>query len=160
MIVLGIDPGLMQTGYGFIQINNNKKVVLDYGTITPPPKESLSIRLSTIYKDLSIIIDKYLPSIVVVEDVFYGKNIKSALLLGHARGVAMICASKYNIPVFEYSARKVKQSITGNGNADKTQVKFMVENELNIKNFNAPIDASDALAIALCHINQIKIEEL
>ena len=72
----------------------------------------------------------------------------------------MICAAKYNIPVFEYSARKVKQSITGNGNADKTQVKFMVENELNIKNFNAPIDASDALAIALCHINQIKIEEL
>tara|TARA_B100000029_G_scaffold439238_1_gene455662 strand:- start:163 stop:645 length:483 start_codon:yes stop_codon:yes gene_type:complete len=160
MIILGIDPGLMQTGYGFIQINNNNKIVLDYGTITPPPKESLSIRLSTIYKDLSLIIDKYLPNIVVVEDVFYGKNIKSALLLGHARGVAMICASKYNIPVFEYSARKVKQSITGNGNADKTQVQFMVQNELNIKNFNAPIDASDALAIALCHINQVKVNEL
>ena len=160
MIILGIDPGLMQTGYGFIQINNNNKIVLDYGTITPPPKESLSIRLSTIYKDLSLIIDKYLPNIVVVEDVFYGKNIKSALLLGHARGVAMICASKYNIPVFEYSARKVKQSITGNGNADKTQVQFMIQNELNIKNFNAPIDASDALAIALCHINQVKVNEL
>ena len=160
MIILGIDPGLMQTGYGFIQINNNNKIVLDYGTITPPPKESLSIRLSTIYKDLSLIIDKYLPNIVVVEDVFYGKNIKSALLLGHARGVAMICASKYTIPVFEYSARKVKQSITGNGNADKTQVQFMVQNELNIKNFNAPIDASDALAIALCHINQVKVNEL
>ena len=160
MIILGIDPGLVQTGYGIIKINNNSKTVLDYGTITPSPKDNLSIRLSTIYHDLLLIIDKYLPNIVVIEEVFYGKNIKSALLLGHARGVAMVCASKYNIPVFEYSARKVKQSVTGNGNADKTQVKFMVEKELNIKNFNAPIDASDALAIALCHIHQVKVKEL
>ena len=160
MIVLGIDPGLMPTGYGLIQVKNNSSSIIDYGTISPKQSDSLSQRLNTIYEDVSYIINKYKPNIMAIEEVFYGKNVKSALLLGHARGTAMVCAANYNMPVFEYSARKVKQSITGNGNADKTQVKFMVENELNIKNFNAPIDASDALAIALCHINQIKIEEL
>ena len=93
---------------------------------------------------------------MAIEEVFYGKNVKSALLLGHARGVAMVCASKYKIPVFEYSARKVKQSLTGNGNAHKKQVQFMIMKELEISTFNAPSDASDALAVALCHINQNK----
>ena len=160
MIILGIDPGLLQTGYGLIKITGNNKKVLDYGTISPSVKTSLSNRLHTIYEDLITIIDNYNPTIMVIEEVFYGKNVKSALLLGHARGVPMVCASKYEIPVFEYSARKIKQSITGNGNAHKTQVKFMVMKELGLKVFNAPIDASDALAIAMCHLHQLKLEEL
>ena len=110
--------------------------------------------------DLLSIINEYEPSVMAIEEVFYGKNVKSALLLGHARGVSMICAAKYNIPVFEYAARKVKQSITGNGNAHKSQIKYMIMKELNLKEFNAPIDASDALAIALCHIYQVRLEEL
>ena len=160
MIILGIDPGLLQTGYGLIKITGNNKKVLDYGTISPSVKTSLSNRLHTIYEDLITIIDNYNPTIMVIEEVFYGKNVKSALLLGHARGVPMVCASKYEIPVFEYSARKIKQSITGNGNAHKTQVKFMIMKELGLKVFNAPIDASDALAIAMCHLHQLKLEEL
>ena len=160
MIVLGIDPGLLQTGFGLIKVGSNKNQVIDYGTISPNSKDKLALRLFAIYNDLISIIDQYKPSIMAIEEVFYGKNVKSALLLGHARGVSMICAAKYNIPVFEYSARKVKQSITGNGNAHKSQVKFMIMKELNLKKFNAPIDASDALAIALCHIYQVRIEEL
>ena len=160
MIVLGIDPGLLQTGYGLIKIGSNKNQVIDYGTISPNSKDKLALRLFAIYNDLISIIDQYKPSIMAIEEVFYGKNVKSALLLGHARGVSMICAAKYNIPVFEYSARKVKQSITGNGNAHKSQIKFMIMKELNLKNFSAPIDASDALAIALCHIYQVRLEEL
>jgi len=160
MIILGIDPGLVQTGYGLIKINDNNKEVLDYGTISPNSKDSLSKRLYTIYSDLIEIIDNFNPHTMVIEEIFYGKNVKSALLLGHARGAAMVCASKYNIPVFEYSARKIKQSITGNGNAHKTQVKFMVMKELSLQEFNAPIDASDALAIAICHLYQIKLDEL
>ena len=160
MIVLGIDPGLVQTGYGLIKINGDNKEVLDYGTISPNSKDSLSKRLYTIYSDLIEIIDNFNPNTMVIEEVFYGKNVKSALLLGHARGAAMVCASKYNIPVFEYSARKIKQSITGNGNAHKTQVKFMVMKELSLQEFNAPIDASDALAIAICHLYQLKLDEL
>tara|TARA_B100000029_G_C17567132_1_gene955423 strand:+ start:771 stop:1253 length:483 start_codon:yes stop_codon:yes gene_type:complete len=160
MIILGIDPGLLQTGYGLIKISDNHPEVLDYGIISPDVKSSLSNRLHTIYEDLMILINNYKPTIMVIEEVFYGKNVKSALLLGHARGVPMVCASKYKIPVFEYSPRKIKQAITGNGNADKTQVKYMIMRELGLKNFNAPIDASDALAIALCHLYQLKLEEL
>ena len=160
MIILGIDPGLVQTGYGLIKINREKKEVLDYGIISPDTKSNLSNRLQTIYNDIIEIIDRFKPNTVAIEEVFYGKNVKSALLLGHARGVAMVSASKYNIPVFEYSAKKVKQAITGNGNAHKEQVKFMIMKDLNLKNFNAPIDASDALAIAICHLYQTKINEL
>ena len=160
MIVLGIDPGLLQTGYGLIKVSSNKNQVIDFGTISPNSKDKLALRLLVIYNDLLSIIKEYKPSVMAIEEVFYGKNVKSALLLGHARGVSMICAAKYNIPVFEYSARKVKQSITGNGNAHKSQIKFMIMKELNLKQFNAPIDASDALAIALCHISQVRIEEL
>ena len=160
MIVLGIHPGLVQTGYGLIKVGSKDNQVIDYGTISTNAKDRLALRLLAIYNDLISVINKYKPSVMAIEEVFYGKNVKSALLLGHARGVSMICASKYNIPVYEYSARKVKQSITGNGNAHKSQIKFMIMKELNLKNFNAPIDASDALAIALCHMYQVKIEEI
>ena len=160
MIVLGIDPGLVQTGYGLIKVDSKDNQVIDYGTISTNAKDRLALRLLAIYNDLISVINKYKPSVMAIEEVFYGKNVKSALLLGHARGVSMICAAKYNIPVYEYSARKVKQSITGNGNAHKSQIKFMIMKELNLKNFNAPIDASDALAIALCHMYQVKLEEI
>ena len=91
---------------------------------------------------------------------FFGKNVKSALLLGHARGASMLPASNKKIPVFEYSPRKIKQSVTGNGNAHKSQVKFMIMKQFNIKVLDCPEDATDALAIALCHLNQMKIKEL
>tara|TARA_B100001741_G_C16283063_1_gene473147 strand:+ start:209 stop:691 length:483 start_codon:yes stop_codon:yes gene_type:complete len=160
MIILGIDPGLVKTGYGLIEINENNCKVLDFGVVSPENKEKLSIRLRTIYNDISLIIDRYNPSILSIEEVFFGKNVKSALLLGHARGVAMLSASNNNIPVFEYSARKIKQSVTGNGNAHKSQVGYMVMKQLGLNTVNCPSDASDALAIALCHLNQIKLEEL
>jgi len=160
MVVLGIDPGLVQTGYGLIKIKNNRKNILDYGVIVPNRNAALSQRLNTIYEDISYIIEKHKPTIMAIEEVFYGKNAKSALLLGHARGVSMITASKKNIPVYEYSARKVKQSVTGNGTAHKSQVQFMIVKEFNLGDVKFSYDASDALAIALCHFNQVKINEL
>ena len=160
MLVLGIDPGLVTTGYGLIQVKNNSSSIIDYGTISPKQSDSLSQRLNTIYEDVSYIINKYKPNIMAIEEVFYGKNVKSALRLGHARGVSMVCASKNNISVYEYSARKVKQSITGNGAAHKSQVQFMIIKEFNLGNIKFSTDASDAIAIALCHINQIKLNEL
>ena len=160
MIILGIDPGLTKTGFGVISISNNNTKLLDYGIIEPNKNDSLSERLLTIHQDIEKLIDMYLPTIFSIEEVFYGKNIKSALLLGQARGSAMITAAKYNVPVFEYSAKKVKQAITGNGNADKVQVQYMVKKILNMKILPQPLDASDAIAIALCHLNQIKINEL
>ena len=160
MIILGIDPGLVKTGYGLIKVIHEKYKLLDFGIITPKKTDTLSNRLNTIYTDISLIIDKFNPNIVSIEEVFFGKNVKSALLLGHARGASMLSASNKKIPVFEYSPRKIKQSVTGNGNAHKSQVKFMIMNQFNIKRLDCPEDATDALAIALCHLNQMKIKEL
>jgi crossover junction endodeoxyribonuclease RuvC len=160
MIILGIDPGLVKTGYGLIQTINNNYSILDFGIIKPNSKDKLSQRLFTIQEDVLSIMDKYNPDILSIEEVFFGKNVKSALLLGHARGVPMLCAASKKMPVFEYSPRKIKQSVTGNGNADKSQVQYMIMKQFNLKTFNYPDDASDALAVALCHLNQIKLNEL
>ena len=160
MRILGIDPGLTKTGFGIVDINNENLRVVDYGIIKPNTKDKLEKRLLTIFKDISEIISRYKPTIICIEEVFYGKNFKSALLLGQARGAAMVSAASSNINIFEYSAKKIKQSVTGNGNAKKEQVKFMVMSILNIKNADIPLDASDALAIALCHVQQFKMNEL
>ena len=160
MRILGIDPGLTKTGFGIIDIKNEDFNLIDYGIIKPKVKDKLEKRLLTIFEDVSEIIIKYKPTIICIEEVFYGKNFKSALLLGQARGAAMVSAASKNLNIFEYSAKKIKQSVTGNGNAKKEQVKFMVMSILNIKNVDIPLDASDALAVALCHVHQFKMNEL
>ena len=160
MKIIGIDPGLVQTGYGIINVSNNQIGLIDYGIIKPPPKEPLANRLLTIFNDVSEIISNYNPQIFAIEDVFYGKNIKSAMRLGQARGASMVAAASKEIPIYEYSARKVKQSITGHGNAHKTQVQFMVKAKLQMDHNPEPIDAADALAIALCHDHQFRMADL
>ena len=160
MIIIGIDPGLVNTGYGIISIKNEIPSLIDFGIIAPNTKDSVPERIFTIFTDVCQLIEEYNPNIFSIEDVFYSRNFKSAMLLGQARGAAILAASKYKISIFEYSAKKVKQSITGNGNADKTQVQYMVSKILNIKNNSIPLDASDALAIGMCHINQLKVNEL
>ena len=160
MIIIGIDPGLVNTGYGIISIQNNNPSIIDFGIIKPNSKEVISKRLFTIFSDVSELINLYKPDVFSIEEVFYSKNFKSALMLGHARGAAILAAAKYNLPVFEYSAKKVKQSITGNGNADKTQLQYMIKQIFKLKQIPSPLDASDALGIALCHLNQMKLNEL
>ena len=156
MVILGSDPGFVQTGFGIISVNNKKIDMIDYGVIKPNAKVDLPKRLLTIHEDVKSIIDQYSPKIVVIEDIFYGKNIKSALKLGQARGAAMVASASEKIPIYEYSAKKIKQAITGNGNASKEQIQFMVKSILNLKSLPKPIDASDALAIAICHCQQFR----
>jgi len=160
MVIIGIDPGLVKTGYGIISIKNEKSELVDFGIISPNPNDTISNRIFTIFSDIEQLINTYSPSVFSIEDIFYSRNFKSAMLLGQARGAAVLAAAKYKLPIFEYSAKKVKQSITGNGNADKTQVQYMVIKILNIKTTSMPLDASDALGIALCHLNQLKVNEL
>ena len=160
MKILGIDPGLVQTGYGIISINNNDPQIVDYGVIKPIVKEELASRLLTIFEDVSEIINMHKPSIFSIEDVFYGKNAKSALRLGQSRGAAMVAAASAGLSIHEYSARKIKQAVTGNGNAHKEQVQFMVKATLKMDKLPEPIDASDALATALCHFQQFRLAEL
>ena len=157
---MGVDPGLIQTGFGIISVRNNQSTLIDYGVIKPSPKDNLSLRLLTIFNDVCNIITDFHPQIFAIEDIFYGKNVKSAMRLGQARGASVVAAASKQIPIYEYSARKVKQSITGNGNAHKTQVQFMVKATLKMDHLPDPIDASDALAVAICHEHQCRMEDL
>jgi len=158
--ILGVDPGLIQTGFGIINVNDDGAQLIDYGIIKPSTNKDLAYRLLTIYNDVCKIIVDFNPQVFAIEDIFYGKNVKSAMRLGQARGAAMVAAASKNIPIYEYSARKVKQSLTGNGNADKSQVQFMVKATLKMNHNPEPMDAADALGVALCHNQQFRILDL
>lgn len=157
---MGIDPGLINTGYGIISFKGQSKEILDFGIISPDKNASLSNRLNTIYDDICLIISKYQPDCLSVEEVFYSNNIKTTLKLGQARGSVLIAAAQSNLEVYEYSARKIKLSLTGNGSSNKEQVKFMVSNTLKIDINNYKHDASDALAAAICHEQQFRYKDL
>ena len=157
MRILGVDPGLNITGYGLIDIKNNKPELLHFGHIRTRAKQNLSERLQLIFEQLNSVIKKYQPDTVAIEDLFYADNVKTAIIMGHARGTAIIAATSNNARVSEYSAREVKMSVVGNGAASKQQVKFMVCNMLNIKDIS-PDDASDALAVALCAWHRESLE--
>ena len=157
---MGVDPGLIQTGFGIISVGDTQSTLIDYGIIKPSIKDNLANRLLTIFNDVCKIITDFAPQVFAIEDIFYGKNIKSAMRLGQARGASMVAAASKQIPIYEYSARKVKQSLTGNGNAHKNQVQFMVKAKLQMDHSPEPIDASDALAVALCHDHQFRMADL
>ena len=145
------------TGFGIIEVINDNLNLIDYGVIKTNHKESLNIRLNTIYQDLQYIIKKYKPTAMSVEQIFYGKNVKSALLLGHSRGIPLLLSAKFQLSLHEFSARRIKQSLTGNGNASKEQVQFMVKNLLLLDQSPNPTDASDALAAAICYNQNFRI---
>ena len=157
MRILGIDPGLACTGFGIIDVGNSQLKVIDYGVIKTDQKKQLNIRLNTIFQDLKYIIDKFKPSVMSVEQIFYGKNVKSALLLGHARGIPLLLSAEFKLTLYEFSARRIKQSLTGNGNASKEQVQFMVQKLLYMEELPSPMDASDALAAAICYNQNFRI---
>jgi len=152
MIILGIDPGTAVTGFGVIEVSANQKYRgIDYGTIRSKAREPMTDRLKKIYDGVTAIIEKYQPDHMALEDVFYGQNVQAALKLGQARGAVIISGLNAGIPVTTYAAREVKQSLTGYGAASKEQVQRMVREMLGLSDVISPLDASDALAIALCH---------
>ncbi|MCF7793603.1 MAG: crossover junction endodeoxyribonuclease RuvC [Candidatus Cloacimonetes bacterium] len=154
MIILGIDPGSQNCGYGILQVEKRRIVAAGCDVIKTDTSAKLENRLTVIYENIKNVIDEYKPEIAAVETIFYGKNIKSAFTLGHARGVIMLALAQSGIQTFEYSPREVKQSVVGNGNASKEQVEFMVQKILNMDIKNKTQDATDALAIALCQFNK------
>ena len=158
MIILGIDPGSLNVGYGILQVEKRKIVAAGCDTIKINPKLQLAERLVQIHSGMDKIIAEYKPDIAVVETIFYGKNIKSAFTLGHARGVILLALAQHNIEIVEYSPREVKKSVVGNGNASKEQVAYMVPKILNLSTKPKTEDATDALAIALCQFNKNKFK--
>ncbi len=151
-LILGIDPGSRKTGFGIINVVGSKSEYVTSGVIRMKDTDELPARLKVIFDSLSQIIEQYCPQEMAIEQVFMAKNAASALKLGQARGAAIVAATAHNLPVAEYEARKVKQSVVGNGAADKLQVQHMVKTLLRLP-ASPQEDAADALAVALCHAN-------
>jgi crossover junction endodeoxyribonuclease RuvC len=154
-IILGIDPGTLVMGYGVISVSNKKASLVELGVLKPGKVKDNYKRLQLIFNTVSGLIIKYSPTHFAIEAPFFGKNVQSMLKLGRAQGVAIAAAMRHGLEVTEYSPKKVKQSITGNGNADKEQVMKMLKTILSFKDHPKYYDATDALAVALCHFYQI-----
>ncbi len=151
---MGIDPGTTIMGFGIVLEKNKKIELLDFGIARFDKLKTQTLKLKTIFETLLQLIDKHHPDELAIEAPFYGKNVQSMLKLGRAQGVAIAAALYRDIPVFEYSPRKVKQAITGRGNASKEQVAAMIQTLLSLRELPQYFDATDALAVALCHYFQ------
>jgi len=152
--LLGVDPGTNVLGFAIIEIEKKKIKLIDMGVVTMSKKDSQQIKLKKIFEELQKIIAKYDPKEMAIEAPFFGKNVQSMLKLGRAQGVAIAAAITKDVNITEYSPKKIKQSVTGNGNASKEQVAAMLASILNVKMKNQTLDATDALATAVCHFYQ------
>ncbi len=155
MIILGIDPGFAITGYGVIKKEKDSLELIDHGAITTKAGVDFCLRLKDIHTDLQKIIERHRPDVAAVEQLFFCKNVTTALNVGHARGVALLTLGNYSLPIHEYTPMQVKQAITSYGGADKKQVQEMVKLLLKMRDIPKPDDAADALAIAICCANSI-----
>ena len=155
MKILGIDPGTQIAGYGIIEKTGSRITAVEYGSIKTDKNHNFPQRLKTIYSKIMDIISRHQPDQMAIEEVFYGKNIKAAIKIGEGRGIVFLCAAGANIPIAEYAATVIKKAVVGNGNAHKSQVQEMVKIILGLPKIPESQDASDALAIAICHSHNL-----
>ena len=160
MIVLGIDPGIANTGYGFIKADSSTVIPLGCGCIQTTPKDESAQRLKIIYDEVIQLAGKYQPDFFALEDLFFSKNVSSAFAVGEARGVIKLAAANTNREVYSYPPLQIKQAVVGYGKATKHQVQEMVKVMLGLKNIPRPDHAADALAVAICHARSHKILQL
>jgi crossover junction endodeoxyribonuclease RuvC len=153
-VILGIDPGTLIMGYGLLHVQNNVLKPIGIGVIKLDKYDDHAMRLKKIFERVIGIIDEFKPDELAIEAPFFGKNVQSMLKLGRAQGVAIAAALSKNVPITEYSPKKIKMSITGNGNASKEQVAGMLQQVLGLKSSHEYLDATDALGAALCHYYQ------
>jgi crossover junction endodeoxyribonuclease RuvC len=156
MIIMGVDPGTIVTGYGIVESDKNTFRHIANGCIKLHSSKQLPEKLGIIYSTLFSLIEKYKPDEFSIETAFYGKNIQSALKIGYARGVSILAAVNSTVPISEYSPREVKRAVAGTGAASKEQVQYMVKSILFLKDQVNKLDESDALAVALCHAFRMK----
>lgn len=159
MIILGIDPGIAIVGYGIIECKGNHFKAIDYGCITTDSSLLFPERLKIVYDEITNIIDKYKPDDCAIEELFFNKNVKTAIKVGQARGVEILAAINKNLDIYEYTPLQIKQAIVGYGRAEKHQVQEMVKILLNLKKVPKPDDVADALAVAICHGSSINFKE-
>lgn len=156
MIIFGIDPGLAISGYGIINYIGNKFEVLEYGAVITESHEEFPKRLKKIYDGYTELFKKYKPEAVAIEELFYNKNVKTAIAIAEARGVHLLAAENENIPLYEYTPLQIKQGIVGYGRAEKRQVQEMVKVILHLESIPKPDDVADGLAAAICHAHSLK----
>jgi len=163
MRVLGIDPSLQSTGFGVVEETGTGYLPVVYGIVKPSPKLPFPSRLNEIRTELEKVMISFAPDEVAIENAFYAQNIRTALSLGQVRGAVLVAVAAQSRELFEYSALEIKKAVTGYGQADKNQVRVMVKTLLNLEDDALSLDASDALAAAICHLNsrifQKKLEE-
>lgn len=160
LIIMGVDPGIAILGYGLLNMEGNRFNIISKGAIVTESTMSMPDRLSYIYNELNLLLRKYNPDAYAIEELFFNKNIKTALTVGHARGVAILAASNNKVPIYEYTPLQVKQAIVGYGRADKKQMQQMVKLLLSLEEIPKPDDVADALAVAICHGNSSKYSNL
>jgi crossover junction endodeoxyribonuclease RuvC len=151
--VFGIDPGCERTGYGCVETDGSRHRIVMCGAISSPALASFPDKLQRIHSQLTLLLEKCQPASVAIENLFFSVNVRSALKLGHARGVAMLAAVEAGVPVFEYTPAEIKRAVVGYGRADKAQVQQMIKLLLGLDALPSPHDAADALAIAICHVH-------
>ena len=157
MRVLGIDPGSETTGWGVVEGSNRRYRLISYGAVKAPPREPFSARLLKISRGIEEVIAEHKPDVCAIEEAFFAVNVKTALKLGHVRGVALLAAERAQLEIHEYSPRLVKQTVVGYGNAEKHQVQEMVRVLLALTKVPEPHDAADALAVAICHFHHANV---
>ena len=160
MRVLGIDPGTASTGYGVVEGDGDSLSLTTYGVITTPANQPLAQRLQHIYRELRSLISEWDPDSAGVEELFFSKNARTALSVGHARGVTLLALAEAGLPIQEYKPAEVKQAVAGYGNAPKQQIQGMVQLLLSLDEIPRPDDAADALAVAICHFHSARWQSL
>ena len=161
MKVLGVDPGTAATGYGVVaREGGGAASLVECGVIRTSADRELPVRLREIHEGLGEVLERHAPDVVAVESVFYGKNVRTTVLLGHARGAILLAAAMRELEVADYSPAEIKNAIVGTGRATKEQVQFMVKKLLRLKEVPSPADAADGVAVALCHLNTGRLAAL
>ena len=160
MIILGIDPGLATLGYGVIEADDNRRRLIQFGTLTTPAGQPMPQRLRAIFQGMNQLMDIHQPDDVAFEELFFSKNITTGMAVSAARGVALVAVVQRTDNLYEYTPMQIKQAVTGYGGADKHQVQQMVKMLLNMKEIARPDDAADALAVALTHANSMGMKKM
>jgi len=157
--VLGLDPGIAIMGYGLIEDNDGNLTAIEYGGLSTPAKQATSERLRVLYEGIIAIIERHNPTEVAVE-LFVARNLRTALMVGQARGVALLAAANRELPVYEYTPLQVKQRVSGYGRGEKRQVQEMIRMQLGLDCIPEPDDAADVLVVAICHISEARLSRL
>ncbi len=160
MRILGIDPGTIAMGYGVIESRDDEITLIDCGALTTPARSPIGERLSYFYHQLLEIVSRYQPDVVAIEQPFMAKNVKSALAIGKAQAVAILAAANKGLPTYEYTPAQIKQRVANYGASSKEQIQEMVRLQLRLPQIPQPSDAADALAVAICHLSEVHLNNL